>query len=59
MGKLYDCRTTFYSRCKECNIEQAAISAFMGHSINKIDKAYTDLSKAYLHKEGLKFFHNF
>ncbi|MBQ7913742.1 MAG: tyrosine-type recombinase/integrase family protein [Clostridia bacterium] len=52
--KLYDCRTTFYSRCKECGVDQRALNEYMGHSLGKVEKAYTDLSKEFLLKEGKK-----
>ena len=51
---LYDCRTTFYSRCKECKVDQRALDEYMGHSLGKIGNAYTDLSKEFLWQEGLK-----
>lgn len=52
--KLYDLRTTFYSRMKECNIDPAARDEFFGHSSGKLGNAYTDLSDEYLLKEGQK-----
>ncbi len=53
--KLYDLRTTFYSRCKECGIAQPAIDEFMGHSLGALGNAYTDISDDYLLKEAAKF----
>lgn len=54
--KLYDLRTTFQTRCREANMEENAIKAFMGHSFGPLGNAYTDFSKstAYLLKEGKK-----
>lgn len=51
---LYDLRTTFYNRCIECGVSDAARHEFMGHLKNKIDEAYTDLSDEYLLSEGKK-----
>lgn len=52
---LYDLRTTFYTRCKECNISDAARDEFVGHSLGSLGNAYTDLSNEYLLKEAEKF----
>ena len=52
--KLYDLRTTFYTRCVECNVSDAARSEFVGHSLGKLGNAYTDLSDGYLLSEGKK-----
>ena len=52
--KLYDMRTTFYTRCKECGIADAARDEMMGHSLGRLGNAYTDLSDEYLIREAQK-----
>ncbi|MDY6367334.1 MAG: hypothetical protein SPL13_02310 [Clostridia bacterium] len=53
--KLYDLRTTFHSRLKECGVAKPAREEFMGHSAGRLEDAYTDLSNEYLIKEMEKF----
>ncbi len=54
--KLYDLRTTFYTRCQTFGVAENALKEFMGHSFGKLGNAYSDLSKSheYLLKEGKK-----
>ena len=52
---IYDMRTTFYSRCKECGIADAARDEFVGHSLGALGNAYTNLSDEFLLQEGAKF----
>ncbi len=53
-NKLYDLRTTFYTRCTECGVADAARDEFVGHSNGKLSDTYTKLSDEYLLKEGKK-----
>ena len=51
---LYDLRTTFYTRCRECGVADAARDEMVGHSSGVLADAYTDLSDAYLIQEASK-----
>ena len=51
---LYDLRRTFNTRCVECGVADIARKLFMGHSLGKLDSAYTDVSNEYLLSEGSK-----
>ncbi len=60
-GKLYDMRTTFQTRCDQCEIPDKVIGLFMGNSIgngDKVKEAYTDINDPeylqYLFSEGQK-----
>lgn len=52
--RLYDLRTTFYTRCDELGVAPPARDAFVGHSGGALTNAYRDLSTEYLLKEGKK-----
>ena len=52
--RLYDLRTTFYTRCDELGVAPPARDHFVGHSGGVLTNTYRDLSDAYLLKEGKK-----
>ena len=52
--KLYDLRTTFYTRCDEYGVAAPARDEFVGHSSGVLTNTYRDLSNEYLLKEGAK-----
>ena len=52
--KLYDMRTTFYTRCIECGIDEIARKLFMGHTLGKLGNAYADPPDEWLISEGNK-----
>ncbi len=52
--KLYDLRTTFYTRCDEMGVAPPARDEFVGHSSGILTNTYRDLSNEYLLKEGAK-----
>ena len=51
---LYDLRTTFYTKCKECGVAEPALNHFVGHSNGVLGNTYTDLSDTYLLSEAQK-----
>ena len=52
--KLYDLRTTFYTRCDEYGVAAPARDEFVGHSAGALTNAYRDLADEYLLREGKK-----
>lgn len=51
---LYDLRTTFYSRCKEYGVADAARDEYVGHSSGRLGDTYTNFSDEYRLKEAEK-----
>ena len=56
--KLYDLRTTFYTRCEMVGIAEPARNEFIGHSGGTLKDTYTDLPDSYLIQEAQKLRYN-
>ncbi len=52
--KIYDLRTTFNSRCMEAHVDDYARKTWMGHGIDRLTKAYTDLPDSWFLDEMKK-----
>lgn len=57
-SKLYDLRTTFFTRCEMCGVAEPARNEFVGHSGGTLKDTYTDLPDNYLQKEAQKIRYN-
>ena len=53
--RLYDLRTTFATRCQQCDVPETVVQVWMGHSPSTLlGKVYTKFDDDYLLKEGKK-----
>ncbi|MCM1194413.1 MAG: hypothetical protein NC332_00565 [Firmicutes bacterium] len=52
--KLYDLRTTFYTRCEMFGVAESARNEMVGHSGGKLKDTYTDLPDEFLLSEAKK-----
>jgi len=53
-GKPYDLRKTFYTKCQELKLNDVARDLIVGHSLDTLEKTYTEVSDEFLLKEGKK-----